>query len=267
MNYPLGTWQELNWNSSYSDPQFWWFCGNVTDPNTPENITSVDHLLANYTDGEPWVNLGAYANYFQNEYLVPLCPSGDYASNDCFGTQNRECLWLFVAVRRTVLIDDRVILGGYQEFCISVLPVLEYVNRPRFCLAYPCPPIIDILPQLALSLARIRQLNLSENRRCCRDPFRSTIPSSGVTGRSQQAHITRSQPMVPICPPTTRTVTSISPDNAWPSSMAVCFPAPSSEIFSVATADRFSLDSRRRCMERCMLSLNIRSASVSFHES
>jgi hypothetical protein len=91
MNYPLGTYQELNWNKSYSDDHWWWFCGNVTDDNAPKNITQNDYALANYTGGEPWIGLGGYANYFQQNYL-PLCETGNYGSSDpgCYGVTNGE---------------------------------------------------------------------------------------------------------------------------------------------------------------------------------
>ena len=89
LNYPLGTWQELNWNKSVSDPHWWWFCGNMTDDTAPANVTAGDALLANYTNGQNWTGLGAYAIYFQQVYL-PLCTSGRVGSTDsgCYGTQN-----------------------------------------------------------------------------------------------------------------------------------------------------------------------------------
>jgi len=90
-NYPLGTWQELNWYPEYSESQFFDFCSNVTNINAPANITAIDHALAKYSNGEPWVNLGNYATYFQQAFL-PLCTSGRIDSTDtgCFSTQNRE---------------------------------------------------------------------------------------------------------------------------------------------------------------------------------
>lgn len=87
MNYPTGTWQELNWFPAYSSDDFWNFCSNVTNSNAPENITAVDKKLAKYTHGEAWTNLGNYANYIK-EVIVPLCPSGDIDNTSCFGTQN-----------------------------------------------------------------------------------------------------------------------------------------------------------------------------------
>ncbi|KAI0175006.1 extracelular serine carboxypeptidase-like protein [Pestalotiopsis sp. NC0098] len=85
--YLANTWQELNWNSSYGSDDFFEFCGNVTDVDAPTNITQVDYTFANYTGGQPWDGLGGYADYIQ-KYLLPNCPSGDYNSNDCWGTQN-----------------------------------------------------------------------------------------------------------------------------------------------------------------------------------
>lgn len=89
MNYPTGTWQELNWYPAYSSDDFWNFCSNITNLNAPESITSVDYKLAAYTGGEPWTGLGAYADYFQ-KVIIPLCESGRIDSTDpgCFNTQN-----------------------------------------------------------------------------------------------------------------------------------------------------------------------------------
>lgn len=91
MNYPTNTWQELNWNPSYGSDDFWLFCQNITNPDSPSNVTDVDSALASSTNGSKWENLGNYANYIQR-YLLPLCPSGHYASTECFGTQN-ETYW------------------------------------------------------------------------------------------------------------------------------------------------------------------------------
>ncbi|KAF1992428.1 extracelular serine carboxypeptidase-like protein [Aulographum hederae CBS 113979] len=87
MNYPTNTWQELNWNPAYGSNDFFEFCSNVTNLNAPPNITVVDNLLANYTHGKSWDNLGNYANYIK-QALLPLCPDGDYNNVACFGTQN-----------------------------------------------------------------------------------------------------------------------------------------------------------------------------------
>lgn len=89
MNYPTYTWQELNWYPAYNHDDFFNFCNNVTNIDAPESVTAVDYALAKYTHGEPWTNLGNYANYFKSQFL-PLCSTGDYDSplNGCFGTQN-----------------------------------------------------------------------------------------------------------------------------------------------------------------------------------
>ncbi|KAI1872410.1 uncharacterized protein JN550_004129 [Neoarthrinium moseri] len=83
--YQTATWQEIGWKNGAND--FFEFCGNVTNIDAPETITQVDYALANYTKGQPWAGLGGYADYVKREVL-PLCPNGDYNSNDCFGTQN-----------------------------------------------------------------------------------------------------------------------------------------------------------------------------------
>lgn len=87
MNYPTNTWQELNWYPAYGSNDFFDFCSNVTNTKAPENVTSIDYALADYTNGEPWTNLGNYANYVK-EVLVPLCADGDINNSACFGTQN-----------------------------------------------------------------------------------------------------------------------------------------------------------------------------------
>jgi hypothetical protein len=87
MNYPTNTWQELNWDPNQGSEDFFNFCRNVTNIDAPANITAVDNILANYTNGEPWTNLGNYAAYVKR-VLLPLCPSGDFDNTSCFGTQN-----------------------------------------------------------------------------------------------------------------------------------------------------------------------------------
>ena len=89
------------------------------------SVTDVDYILANYTGGEPWTNLGNYANYFKQNFL-PLCPNGDYDNTECFGTQNGKCdfvkrardagwrwRWWMKVMR---LIVNRDILGGSDEW-------------------------------------------------------------------------------------------------------------------------------------------------------
>jgi hypothetical protein len=90
-NYPTNTWQELNWYPAYTTDDFFNFCGNVTNIFAPESVTSVDYALSKYTDGEPWTNLGNYANYVKN-VLLPLCDGVDINSSACFSTQNGTCI-------------------------------------------------------------------------------------------------------------------------------------------------------------------------------
>ncbi|KAK5113436.1 hypothetical protein LTR85_010864 [Meristemomyces frigidus] len=87
MNYPTNTWQELVWDPAQGSDDFWLFCTNVTNLDAPENITQVDYALAQYTDGEPWINLGKYANYIK-QYLIPICDGAPIDSTECFGTQD-----------------------------------------------------------------------------------------------------------------------------------------------------------------------------------
>lgn len=114
MNYPTNTWQELNWNSTYGSEDFFDFCRNVTDLDAPANNTAIDTALSNYTNGEPWTNLGNYAAYVKR-VLVPMCTSGDINSVTCFGTQNQT----FYAdttngASRSYLYSTCSESGGYQ---------------------------------------------------------------------------------------------------------------------------------------------------------
>ena len=88
MNYPTNTWQELNWNSTYGSQDFFDFCSNVTNIDAPSNITAVDSLLSRYSNGQPWTNLGNYAEYVK-QTLLPLCDGAPIDSTSCFGTQNQ----------------------------------------------------------------------------------------------------------------------------------------------------------------------------------
>lgn len=107
MNYPLGTYQELNWNASYSNPFFWQMCGNITNDQAAKNITANDDALANYTNGESWPGLGGYANFFQVNFL-PLCESGNYGSSDpgCYGVSNRKLCLILYSVRSNTVSES-----------------------------------------------------------------------------------------------------------------------------------------------------------------
>ena len=89
--YPTYTWQELNWDPNYGSYDFWYFCWNVTNANAPESIQKIDYELSSVTKGEPWTNLGNYANYIK-KYIIPLCDGAPLNSTYCFGTQN-ETYW------------------------------------------------------------------------------------------------------------------------------------------------------------------------------
>jgi len=86
LDYPTSTWQELNWYPAYSENDFFDFCANITNINAPANIIAVDSALVNYSNGDPWTNLGNYANNIK-QVILPFCPGGDYNGPECFGTQ------------------------------------------------------------------------------------------------------------------------------------------------------------------------------------
>ena len=88
LNYPTNTWQELNWNNTYGSRDFFDFCSNVTNINAPDNITAVDTALSEYSNGEPWTNLGNYAQYVK-QTLLPRCDGIPIDSTACYGTQNQ----------------------------------------------------------------------------------------------------------------------------------------------------------------------------------
>jgi hypothetical protein len=81
----------INWYPAYTTDDFFNFCSNVTNIFAPESITTVDTILADYTNGEPWTTLGNYANYFKNT-LLPLCDGVPIDSTACFSTQNGTTL-------------------------------------------------------------------------------------------------------------------------------------------------------------------------------
>ncbi len=84
------TWQELNWDPLSGSNDFWLFCTNVTNLDAPESITSVDYELSSVTNGEPWTNLGNYANYIK-KYLIPAaCPDIAVNSTACANTQDAD---------------------------------------------------------------------------------------------------------------------------------------------------------------------------------
>ncbi|TVY16508.1 putative extracellular serine carboxypeptidase [Lachnellula arida] len=139
MNYPTSTWQELNWYPAYSADDFWNFCSNVTNIDAPAEITAVDTVLANYTNGQAWTGLGNYANYFK-EVVLPGCESGDVNSplNGCFGTQNQT----FYAIEdnsasRSYLYTTCTEQGAYQVAPKSgpalIMNVLQVDYTQQWC--------------------------------------------------------------------------------------------------------------------------------------
>ncbi|PQE06585.1 extracelular serine carboxypeptidase protein [Rutstroemia sp. NJR-2017a BVV2] len=132
MNYPMGTWQELNWNPSYSSDDFWNFCSNVTNMDAPESITEVDYALANYTGGEPWTNLGNYANYIKTA-LIPICDGAPIDSTACFGTQN-QTYWAGTSngAGRSYLYTTCLELGAYQAAPETGPSLISRVLQPDY---------------------------------------------------------------------------------------------------------------------------------------
>lgn len=152
MNYPTNTWQELNWYPAYSGPDFFNFCSNVTNINAPSSVTAIDYSLAKYTNGEPWVNLGNYANYFKQAFL-PLCLDGNYDSTDpgCFGTQNAS-FWADPENTsvRSYLYSTCTELGAYQaapkDGPSLILNVLQVDYTQQWCTwAFP-PGKYNVIP-------------------------------------------------------------------------------------------------------------------------
>ncbi|KAF3763604.1 hypothetical protein M406DRAFT_293212 [Cryphonectria parasitica EP155] len=147
-DYPTSTWQELIWTDE--EAQFWEFCGAVTDLDAPANVTAVDEQMAKYTGGEPWTNLGNYANYIK-QVILPTCPSGHYASGECFGQGNAtwwtelvdpgtrayiyttcyEAGLYQAAPKQGKTLLSRVLTGAYtQEICELAFPPGQYNTIP-----------------------------------------------------------------------------------------------------------------------------------------
>ncbi|KAI4183382.1 MAG: hypothetical protein L6R41_005430, partial [Letrouitia leprolyta] len=110
--YPTYSWQELHWYPMKGYLEFHDFCRNVTIIDS--SVSQIDHELAVYTHSEPWTNLGNYAAYIKQNVL-PLCPSGDYNSFDCFGTQHPQ-RWADSAysIDRSYLYTTCTEFGAYQ---------------------------------------------------------------------------------------------------------------------------------------------------------
>lgn len=188
LNYPLGTWQELNWNQSYSDPHWWWFCGNVSDNSQPANVTAGDSLLANYTNGQDWTGLGAYANYFQQNYL-PLCTSGRYGSTDpgCYGTQNRE-------TRLFIVLNHQHLLTWWQN-PTGMIRQIVLVDRTSTHVRIPSALTFNALtppPKHARSWVHTRPHPLKASRPSFPVPSQSITHSNGAIGRFPPDNTTRS---------------------------------------------------------------------------
>ncbi|TVY92702.1 putative extracellular serine carboxypeptidase [Lachnellula willkommii] len=134
MNYPTSTWQELNWNPAYSADDFWNFCSNVTNIDAPAEITAVDTVLSNYSNGQPWTGLGNYANYFK-EVVLPGCESGDVNSplNGCFGTQNpctEQGAYQVAPKSGPALIMNVLQVDYTQQWCTWAFPRGKYNSIP-----------------------------------------------------------------------------------------------------------------------------------------
>ena len=132
----------MNWDPEENCPDFFYFCGNVTNADAPESITSVDYALSNATNGEPWINLGNYANYIK-KYVNPICTGyplyhtpfdGDY----CFGTQN-QTYWADVrnSAKRSYLYTTCTENGFYQTAPKSgpslISNVLDVAYTQQWC--------------------------------------------------------------------------------------------------------------------------------------
>ena len=116
MNYPTNTWQELNWNPAFGSDDFWLFCTNVTNLDPPASIAAMDYTFSNYTNGEPWTNLGNYANYIKNFVVDRYCSSEEEINTpSCFGTQN-QTYWADItnSATRSYLYSTCTESGTYQ---------------------------------------------------------------------------------------------------------------------------------------------------------
>ena len=150
--YPTNTWQELGWDPSFGSDDFWHFCTNVTNLYAPESITAVDYALSNYTNGEPWTNLGNYVYYVKNFVVDQHCPSEELINTPtCFGTQNitywadssntMDRSYLYSACTESGTYQaapetgpsllSRVIKGDYtQQWCSWAFPPGKYNSIP-----------------------------------------------------------------------------------------------------------------------------------------
>ncbi|KAK4501445.1 hypothetical protein PRZ48_007254 [Zasmidium cellare] len=138
--YPLGnpflyitpTWQEINWDPAVGSSEFFSFCHNVTNPNSPKNITALDYALAPYTDNEPWPNLGNYANYIK-KYLIPTCGDVPVNNSACF-LQHNQSYWADTtnSLRRSYLYTMCTEMGTYTAAHQDKPSLVSRVLKPEY---------------------------------------------------------------------------------------------------------------------------------------
>jgi Serine carboxypeptidase S28 len=102
VSYPLGDWQENNWDSTLPGTSDWeWFCSNLTASSA--NATNAKRFSAPGSSIElrngggstlpedyskhTWKGLTNYAKYIKT-YVVDGCVSNETTIEDCFGTDN-----------------------------------------------------------------------------------------------------------------------------------------------------------------------------------
>ncbi|KAJ2990867.1 hypothetical protein NUW58_g2743 [Xylaria curta] len=126
--YLSNTWQELNWNSSYGSRDFFYFCGNVSNIDSPKEIATVDYLMSKYTNGEPWVGLGGYAGTQNQSAWADVTNS---ATRSYLYTSCAEQGAYIDAPKEGPSLLSRVIDTSYeQQWCTWAFPEGKYNKIP-----------------------------------------------------------------------------------------------------------------------------------------
>jgi hypothetical protein len=96
LSYPLGTWQNRNWNPAIDDPSFFQYCGNISSSDnlykySAGKAAEVEKIIAaggyQHQSSQLTNNLLNFIGYL-NETTIWPCLSGGATADECFSTHN-----------------------------------------------------------------------------------------------------------------------------------------------------------------------------------
>ena len=96
LSYPLGSWQDRNWDPAVNSPEFMTFCQKVTNasvtyPSTLSLKSSVQSLLAmaGYQNSSLTTSVLNYIGYIDSTFVTPCIRNGG-TLDGCFGTHDQS---------------------------------------------------------------------------------------------------------------------------------------------------------------------------------